>query len=132
MCEDPLWSGFSGDGEGLRLRRFEIVLGFVIGEVFEIVDDGNVEGAARAAGHLFAESELVFGDLEEVAAGAWEREGLELLAPFHVLDLHVVVRHRFALIISQSRRRMGSWEAQGVVVVEVRGFDSALRAYSSQ
>jgi len=66
-------------------------------EIFDVVDDGDVERAARAASDLFAEFEVFLRDLEEVPARARVRVGLQLLVPLHVLDLHIVIRHRFAL-----------------------------------
>jgi hypothetical protein len=92
---------FSSNGKGLLLGRVGIVLVSLIGvseKIFEVVDDGDVEGAARAASDLLAEAEVVLGDLEEVPARARVRVRLQLLVPFHVLDLHVVVRHRFPLL----------------------------------
>ena len=68
------------------------------GEVLEIVDDGDVKGTARAASDVLAEAEIVLGDLKEVAAGTRVGVGLQLLVPLHVLDLHVVVRHRTGLV----------------------------------
>lgn len=92
------------------LGRVEIVLFSLIGvsqKVFEVVDDGDVEGAARAASDLFAEAEVVLGDLEEVPARARVRVRLQLLVPFHVLDLYVVVRHRFPLRLPLARSLLG-------------------------
>ncbi len=56
------------------LGRVEIVLVSLIRvseKVFEVVVEGDVEGAAMAASDLFAEAELVLGDLEEVPTWAW-------------------------------------------------------------
>jgi len=66
-------------------------------EIFDVVDDGDVERAARASSDLFTELKVFHRDLEEVPARARVRVGLQLLVPLHVLDLHLVVRHRFAL-----------------------------------
>lgn len=84
---------FSSDGDGLRLRRLDFFVGFIL-KIFHVIDYGDVEGAARAASDFLADSEVFLGDLEKIAAGARVREGLELLVPLHVFDLHVVVRHR--------------------------------------
>ena len=75
------------------MERF--VVAIVIGEIFDVVDDGDVEGAARAASDFLAELQIVLGDLKEVPAGARVRVRLKLLVPLHVFDLNVVVRHRF-------------------------------------
>lgn len=89
------YSSSNGDWGGLRGGLFPAVGvgGRVSGEVLGVVDDSNEQGTARAAGDLLSEAEFLLGDLEKVAAGAWVGEGLQLLAPLHVLDLHLVVRH---------------------------------------
>ena len=86
-------ANISSDGDGLRLGRLGLFVGFFL-KIFHVVDHGEVEGAARAAGDFLAESEVFFGDLEKIAAGTRVGEGLKLLVPLHVFDLHVVVRHR--------------------------------------
>jgi hypothetical protein len=48
----------------------------VFEKVFEVVVDGDVERAAKAASDLFAEAELVLGDLEKVPTRARVRVGL--------------------------------------------------------
>ena len=54
-----------------------VIVGFGVGEkVIEVVDDGDVERAARAPGDLFAEFELVLCDLKQVPARAWIRVSL--------------------------------------------------------
>ena len=70
---------------------FERFSGGFSGEVLGVVDDGDVESAARAASDLLADTEIVHGDLEEVAARARVRVRSELLVPLHIFDLHVVV-----------------------------------------
>lgn len=80
--------GGVGSGESSRGAGFGVVH-----EILLVVDDGDVKGAAWASGDLLPELEVVLGNLEEVAAGAGVGEGLQLLVPLHVLNLHVVVRH---------------------------------------
>lgn len=86
------------NGDGLLLvggTGFIVAIG--VGEkVIKVVDDSDVERAAWAASDLFADAELVLGDLEEVPARTWIRVRLQLLVPLHVLNLYVVIRHRFA------------------------------------
>ncbi|KAF5951182.1 hypothetical protein HYC85_009126 [Camellia sinensis] len=62
-------------------------------EIFDVVDDGDVERTARASSDLFADLEVFFGDLEQVSAGTRVCVRLKLVVPFHVFDLHIVVRH---------------------------------------
>lgn len=85
----------------MLLGRLEaLVSSILIGigeEIFEVVDDGDVERAARASSDFFAEHKVFLRDLEQVPARARVRVRLQLLVPLHVLDLHIVVRHRFAL-----------------------------------
>lgn len=68
---------------------------FVVLKIFEVVDDSDVEGAARATCDFLADTKIVLGYLEEIAAGAWVRVRLQFLVPLHVFDLNIVVRHRF-------------------------------------
>lgn len=81
------------DRRGLDGGLLVVGVGWIGGEVLRVVDDGDEQGAARAPGDLLAEAEVLLGDLKHVAAGAGVGEGLQLLAPLHVLDLHIVVRH---------------------------------------
>ena len=96
----------SSNGDGLLPGRFEaLVFAILIGvgeKILDVVDDGDVEGAARASRDLLAEPEVLLGDLEQVTARARVRVTLQLLVPLHVLDLHLVVRHRFALFLLSS------------------------------
>lgn len=76
-----------GLGEGRRA-------GFgAVHEIHPVVDDGDVKGAAWAAGDLLPELEVVLGNQEEVATGAGVGEGLQFFVPLHALNFHVVVRH---------------------------------------
>ncbi|XAR59761.1 hypothetical protein NMG60_11015718 [Bertholletia excelsa] len=102
------WLGLSSDGDGLLLGRFKILLRFLVrvtDEILDVVDNSYVEGTARASSDLLSEFELFFRDLEQIAAGARVREGLKLLVPLHIFDLHVVVRHRFSTSPDQSLLR---------------------------
>ena len=78
-----------------RLKSGVILLNRVSEKIFHVVDDSDVKRAARTPSNLFAELKILLRDLEQVAAGAWVREGLQLLVPLHVFYLHVIVRHRW-------------------------------------
>ena len=88
----------------MLVGRFEAlvlaILRGVVKEIFDVVDDGDVEGAARASSDLLAQLEVLLGDLEQVPAWTRVRVSLQLLVPLHVLDLHLIVRHRFARAVS--------------------------------
>lgn len=79
----------------------------IMEKIFEVVDDGDVEGAARATSDLLAEFEVFLCDLEQVPARTRVRVRLQLLVPLHVLDLHIVVRHR--VFTTQQERRTLFW-----------------------
>lgn len=65
------------NGDRLVRGAVVVVVGFGIGKkVIEVVDDGDVERAARAPSDLFAEFELVLCDLKQVPARAWIRVSL--------------------------------------------------------
>lgn len=65
------------NGDRLVRGAVVVVVGFGIAEkIIEVVDDGDVERAARAPSDLFAEFELVLCDLKQVTARAWIRVSL--------------------------------------------------------
>ena len=110
---------FLGNSNRLLFRRLETLLRLGIrtaSEVFHVVDDGDEERTARATSDLFAHSELILGNLKEVSARAWVGEGLKLLVPLHVFDLHIVVRHRFEIAWGYRRFALENFTFLGVCV----------------
>jgi len=67
-------------------------------KVLRIVDDSDIQGATRAASNLLTNFQIRLSYLEKIAAGTGISERLQFLVPFHILNLHVVVRHLASLI----------------------------------
>ncbi|GMH02727.1 hypothetical protein Nepgr_004566 [Nepenthes gracilis] len=81
-----------GYSNSLPLGGIDIVGRFMrTSEVLDVVDDGDVERAARAASDLLSEAEVLFRYLKQVSAWTGIGVRLDLLVPLHVLYLYLVV-----------------------------------------
>jgi len=81
------------------LRMLQLLLlscstgGFFVLKFLQVVDDRDVQRAAGAPGYFLASFQVFQSDSKQVTTGAWICVRLQLLAPCHILNLYLIVRH---------------------------------------